>query len=288
MTTALLAAARAPYLGLRKPWRAWLRWRQQRRLAGYRLLRAFADAYPEAFFIQIGANDGVQDDQLRPFVATTAWSGIMVEPLPSAFARLTRYYADRRDRVVLENAAIADRDGRVAVHHPAWVDGEEVMHHFDVLGSLSRDTVERTGQVLVPPLHQVSILSTDVPAMRFGSLCHKHAVARVDLLMIDAEGYDYEIVKQIDFHAYHHRLLVYEHRLLSPRHRDDCRSFVEGHGYDTLEERGDTWCLDTSRDDRLTGAWRRLRPAHAAESLFGGAPHTTPTASQVRSRPRPD
>ena len=45
--------------------RAWYR-RQLRRMAGPRVLRAFADAYPDAFFVEIGSNDGEQHDHLRP------------------------------------------------------------------------------------------------------------------------------------------------------------------------------------------------------------------------------
>ncbi len=39
----------------------WQRFRHRRqlaRMAGPRLLAAFADAYPEAVFVEIGANDG--------------------------------------------------------------------------------------------------------------------------------------------------------------------------------------------------------------------------------------
>ncbi|MGH2976215.1 MAG: hypothetical protein ACRDLL_15325 [Solirubrobacterales bacterium] len=47
-------------------------------LAGPRILRAFAEVHPRAVFIEIGANDGVQCDQLRPFVTSLPWSGVMV------------------------------------------------------------------------------------------------------------------------------------------------------------------------------------------------------------------
>lgn len=95
-------------------WRSRLR-RASRRLAGEGLLSAFADAYPDAFFVEIGANDGEQWDHLRPFILTHAWRGVMVEPLPQAFERLRRNY-DGIDRVALENAAIADHDGRMAIY----------------------------------------------------------------------------------------------------------------------------------------------------------------------------
>ena len=42
--------------------------RFERRLAAPKLLRAFADHNPDAFFVEIGANDGEQHDHLRRFI----------------------------------------------------------------------------------------------------------------------------------------------------------------------------------------------------------------------------
>lgn len=98
---------------------AWRRWRYKRlldRMAGPRLLTAFAEAYPEAFFMEIGANDGDKYDHLRPMITSKAWRGIMVEPVPYVFARLQRNYGDH-EGVALENAAIAQEDGRMPFFH---------------------------------------------------------------------------------------------------------------------------------------------------------------------------
>ncbi|MGH9185268.1 MAG: hypothetical protein ACRD0U_05570, partial [Acidimicrobiales bacterium] len=66
--------------------------RLARSMAGRRLLRAFAAAYPAAFFIEIGSNDGEQFDHLKPFIRSRSWRGIMIEPVPYVFARLQRNY----------------------------------------------------------------------------------------------------------------------------------------------------------------------------------------------------
>jgi hypothetical protein len=63
----------------------WARARHRRllaRLAGPRLLAAFADAYPEAAFVEIGSNDGEQHDHLRRHIREHRWRGLMVEPVP--------------------------------------------------------------------------------------------------------------------------------------------------------------------------------------------------------------
>jgi FkbM family methyltransferase len=257
----LAATTRAPYLWARERWRDLLLRRTRRRMAGPKLLRAFADAYPEAFFIEVGANDGEQSDHLRPFILSRAWRGIMIEPLPHVFERLTANY-EGLDRVTLENAAIAAADGAMPFYHVAPIAGEEggsVPGWYDTIGSFSRETVLRHA-VHIPDLDQ-RIVQTQVPCLTFESLCRKHGVERIDLVLVDAEGYDYEIVKQIDLATYRPRLLIYEHYLLAPGERSACRARVERAGYSTMEEGFDTWCLDTGSDDSVTRTWRRLRPA---------------------------
>jgi len=236
-----------------------VRWRFGRRLAGRNLLRAFAAAYPEAFFVEIGANDGDQGDPLRPYILSEPWRGIMVEPVPHVFERLRRNYAGL-DRVAVENAAIADRDGRLPFFHLAPLAGadlERVPEWYEKVGSLSREQV-LSHRDEIPDVERL-IVRSEIPCMTFESLCRKHGADMVDLLLIDAEGHDYEIVKQLDLEARRPRVLIYEHIHLPPDQRAECRALLERHGYETKEEFLDTWCLDTRWDDRLTRRWRRSR-----------------------------
>ena len=55
-----------------------------------RVLFEFARAYPDVFFVQVGANDGDLLDPLREEIGFRKWSGIMVEPVPYVFERLQR------------------------------------------------------------------------------------------------------------------------------------------------------------------------------------------------------
>jgi FkbM family methyltransferase len=239
---------------------------EYRRTAGSRLLRAFARAYPRAFFIEIGANDGVGDDHLHPLIRSKQWRGILVEPNPRAFKRLRENYADV-SRVELANVAIADRDGRLPffdIEPPESAADWEFFGNYDQLGSFSREVLLEHDWIA--DLER-RIVQTEVDTLTFDSLCRRHRVERIDLLMIDTEGYDLEVVSQVDFARFRPRLLVYEHALLTAEERKRCRSLMREAGYELLEEWFDTWCLDTAVDDRLTNRWRRLRPTRPVRSL---------------------
>jgi FkbM family methyltransferase len=241
----------------------------QRRLAARRLLRAFADAYPEARFVEIGANDGVQHDHLRPFILDRRWSGVMVEPQPHVFARLALNYAGVTG-VAIENAAITDRDGRVAFYYPAPPSDERdeagLPDWYDGIGSLSREAVLSHARH-IPDIEQ-RLVETEVPSLSYASLCEKHGLARVDLLLLDTEGADYELLRGMDFGERPPRLVIYEHYHLTASERVACREYMESLGFETMEEGFDTFCLDTGPDDALTRTWRDLHPAVAGIASY--------------------
>jgi hypothetical protein len=95
--------------------------------------------------------------------------------------------------------------------------------------------------------------------MSFESLCRKHGLGQLDLLVVDAEGHDWVILRGVDFTTHRPRLVVYEHLHLDPQERAQCRAHLEAQGYETREEGFDTWCLHPSAGNRVRRTWRRLR-----------------------------
>jgi FkbM family methyltransferase len=226
--------------------------------AGF-LLYAFAGARRDVFFIQIGANDAMQGDQLHEFVVSNGWRGIMVEPVKYVFDRLAGHYGGRAD-LILENAAVAAADGFQEFYHLAETD-DDVPAWYDQIGSFSRETIlKHAGDI--PGLEQ-RIVAARVPCLTFQSLCDKHGVERIDLLYIDTEGYDFEIIKTVDFARRKPLFIVYEHKHLSDADRAACLGLLRAAGYETLEDGGDTLCLDAAaaadRRSKLAKAWRVLK-----------------------------
>jgi len=231
------------------------------RMAGPRLLRAFGETYPEAFFVEIGANDGAQYDHLREQIAERSWRGIMVEPVPYVFARLRENYGDRAG-IALENAAVAGSNGTMAFFHLAQAAPDEragLPDWYDALGSFSRDSV-LSHAPQIPDIER-RLVSIDVPTITFDSLLAKHGADAVDLILVDTEGFDYEVLKTIDLARHRPRMVVYEHFNFDPAQRDACRDYIRGFDYELLEEGFDTFCLLTTPDDSLTRCFRRLAPA---------------------------
>ena len=234
--------------------------RFERRLAGRRLLRAFARRYPEARFVEVGANAADHHDLLREHVVRRRWRGIMVEPVPYVFERLRRNYG-HLGRIELENVAIARADGTLPFYHLAEAgagDADGLPHWYDGIGSFSRETVLRHADQ-IPDIER-RLVCTEVPCLTFDSLLARHGLEQIDLLLLDTEGFDYEILRDVDLERYRPRVVVFEHFHLSDDERAQAREQLSAAGYETLEEHFDTFCLDTRPADGLSRLWTRLEP----------------------------
>ncbi len=171
---------------------------------------------PQMTFMQIGAFDGALDDDLRELVTKHRLQGVLIEPQPSAFARLQQTYRNQ-PQVKLLQAAIAEQEGARELFCKR---GEASM-----VASFDRSHLRRHGVPDHDIVSQSVACHTVESAMRAGEL------DRVDVLQIDAEGYDWPIIRSIDFSRCRPRILRFEYRHMRPAEADTCLEHLASHGY---------------------------------------------------------
>jgi len=192
-----------------------------------KVLERAASYSDDFFFIQVGANDGVVHDPLYRHVVENNWSGILVEPVRHYFDRLMNNYRSNKN-LIFANVAISDKEEvrefyRIKEgqdHLPAWSKG---------LGSFYLDVLLKH-KWAIPDIEQ-HIVNEKVQCCSFASLLKAHHVEKVDLLLVDTEGYDFEILKQIDFNQLKPTTIVYEHKHLSKENRKNCEALLKDQGY---------------------------------------------------------
>ena len=84
-----------------------------------------------------------------------------------------------------------------------------------------------------------------VNSLPLGLLLERHELRDLDLLQIDAEGYDYEILKTLDFNQHKPRFINYERALLD-EDEPACRQMLMSHGYVLMDSRIDTLAILSS------------------------------------------
>jgi FkbM family methyltransferase len=205
------------------------------------------------FFIQVGANDGVSNDYLHDFIVNFDLAGILVEPQPHIFSELCRNYGNCL-KIKLENVAIADDDGEKTFYTIKPELG--FLQYANQIASLNRDhsrrliehhlAQEASAEVVkefkarkLTPDDCIQALT--VRSSTFPSLLASHSVPRYDFLQIDAEGFDYEVLKAAEIGRYRPSFINYEHEHLSERDQQQSWRLLKGLGYNIFTHgKGDT------------------------------------------------
>lgn len=182
------------------------------------------------FFIQVGAFDGLANDPIHDLVVALGWRGILLEPQQDAFRALAATYRDQ-PQLILRNAAIAEQAGSRPLYKirggapglPSWA---------PQIASFRREVVAKHGDVIRGVEERIE--TEEVHCVRFADLPLPESA--IDLLLIDAEGADFEIVKLFHADGRKAHIVSFEHKHLSRTEHADCVAFLIERGYDV--------CLD--------------------------------------------
>jgi len=203
-----------------------------------------SDDIENIFFIEIGASDGKSDDPIYKYVVAHGWRGILVEPVKYIFERLVNNYKDAGKNLIFENVAIAEKNEVRYIYRykenqrdlPEWYQGTASL--LKNLESRHKGIISNINERLV---------SDKVNCITFEDLIKKHRVKKIDLLLIDTEGYDFNIIRTINFDTVKPRIIIYETRLLSPEDNTKCEIFLRSKGYRILACRFDNFAFIDSR-----------------------------------------
>ncbi len=190
----------------------------------------------KAQIVQIGSNDGRAGDPLYHLLhKKTTWCGLFVEPVSYIFERLkTNYPDDARFR--FENSAI--NKGESLEFH--WVDPVAKEHltdlpfYFDQLGSFDKSHIVKALDGILEPY----IISERVNGITLNGLLEKHQISDFDILHIDVEGYDWEVLSQLNQEKYQPSFILYEGVHLSKVDLKKSSDFLE-HNYLLFKHEGD-------------------------------------------------
>ena len=144
-------------------------------------------------FVDIGANDPVRlSNTWRLY--KHGWSGIAIEPDPDLCARFAR----KRPRDLVVCAAVGEREEDLTFHR----------FYESALNTLDPDVAARAES------RGWKIMSRElVRVRRLNAILEEHAsriAAGIDLLSIDAEGFDLAILRGLDLQRFRPRLVVFE------------------------------------------------------------------------------
>jgi FkbM family methyltransferase len=179
--------------------------------------------------VQVGSNDGLQNDPIAALIRTNPdWQVLFIEPLPHLFRRLVANYP-HSPQYRFENVAISEKNEIRPLYYISdeiKKTREYVPWWYDQLGSFDKAHVLKHGKEFEP-----FITSEAVRCEPLRDILARNRIRKIDFLQIDTEGYDYEVLKQVDLEISPPRAILYEHRHLSREERSAARRLLSRAGY---------------------------------------------------------
>lgn len=211
---------------------------------------------PEDFFlVQLGANDGSFVDPVSKYIKKRNLPSLLVEPQKDVFESLKKNYKTCSN-VQFCNCAISDSDGEQHLYtiSEKWRETDffirgTAIAAFDkasFITSLKREINSSNNEKLKKANIEDVIQKIKVPTLTLSSLLKKYNVSKVDFLQIDCEGYDYEIIKMIDFDKICPKIINFESKRFTSQQRAECESMLEKNGYKIFRHHFDTCAFKTA------------------------------------------
>lgn len=178
------------------------------------------------FFVEIGAYDGITNSSCYVLEKNLDWAGICVEPHSVNFERC------KKIRGIVDNNCIYNHNGKVVFNeflpNSKFENNKPVgkrEHYMGFSGILKYHNFLNVNKVDYEPNTRVITKTCITPL----TLLLKHnAPKNIDYLSIDAEGAEYEILKNWPWHRYKINLISFEcHFNLFPK----CKQLLLEKGY---------------------------------------------------------
>jgi FkbM family methyltransferase len=201
------------------------------------IIKYFFDNKP-ANVVQIGSNDGKTGDPLHDLIKLNNWIVTFVEPVPYLFEKLVQNYGTQPRFKFIQKAIgegksnfyFIDKQAGLDLNLPVW---------YDQLGSFNPNhIIKHFGESIKPYMRYIEINTINLNELFYDN---------IDLLHIDVEGYDWNVLKQLDQTKYSPKVILFEHKHLSDSDYQLCKEFLNRYELIRLEE--DTICLNKGYED---------------------------------------
>jgi len=152
--------------------------------------------------VQIGAHDGILGEEYglqETLDELDNFRLILVEPIEKWFLNLKSVYSKYEDKVEYLMVAISEKNGSI-----------KMVDH----GCMSR--IDNNGSI-------------DVESITWDTFIEKYNIENIDLLLLDCEGYEFQILNSINFSKQKISLIRYEFYHIP--NKEECDNYLIKNGY---------------------------------------------------------
>ena len=148
--------------------------------------------------VQIGGNDGLQDDFLRELIIQNEWNTHILEPVDMYFESLKETYSDY-PYVICCPYAILESSGKKQINfvppleNHAWVQGCSTFYPKKNSVGVEYSFVTEEVQKHLQNKTELCV----VESLTWGDFVENYNIENIDMIVMDTEGCAWEILQQI-------------------------------------------------------------------------------------------
>lgn len=199
----------------------------------------FSKSRKKVTVVQIGANDGINNDPIHKFIKRDNWNGVLLEPQKYVFERFLQPLYQKTGGVVVLNAALDVKDGskpiyKIAISNSRWATGLTSFDRSVLEAKVDSGYIEHQAAkegTPIPENRNDFIVEEKVECICTESLINRYNLHKIDWLQIDTEGFDFEIIKMFDIDNTRPEVIVYENLHFSDALQEECLGYLKNHNY---------------------------------------------------------
>ncbi|AUP78174.1 FkbM family methyltransferase [Flavivirga eckloniae] len=195
-------------------------------------------------FIQVGANDGKRFDPIYEFIKYNRLhvSGYVLEPIQDYFNDLKETYKDFPN-IKPVNYAIHNTLTETSIFKVAKQYEDKLPEFALGIASFDKDHHKKTN---IPSQY---ITEEKVKCTSLSAFINENNIKQLDLLVLDAEGYDYDIIMNMDFDSVSPSIIHFEHGFRTDKKAADqfseIRELLSKYDYQLLIDKSDVTAIKT-------------------------------------------
>lgn len=167
------------------------------------------------FIVDVGANDGYTHSNSYPFIRM-GLNGLLLEPDPNMFLTLQELHTSN-SKVRCINCAAGENQSKL----PLYL-GSEGQSGYSTLCTEQSDWYERN--------RSHAFIEVDVQPITHILNAFYNTVS-IDIMSIDTEGYDYFVLKGLDFSLYKPAIIITEDEKPPFTNMNEKKELLKAHGY---------------------------------------------------------
>jgi len=209
-----------------------------------KIIKDFFIKNNEKFIIQVGGNDGVTADPLRKYLKFPGnYRAIIIEPISFYFNKLNNLYLDRNDIKLLKKFVSNEKRidkiyyippkiaNQMNGHGPKndWAHGQGSFSKEFIINEIKKNSFRGNNYIRNMNKFIESIIYEEVENISIKEI--KTKKDDLKLLVIDAQGYEFNILKSINFTEQNFDIIYYEDEDLTLPESKKIRKFLRSNNY---------------------------------------------------------